>query len=731
MKIRTILLTTACAIAPLGSAAWAQADEETGASRDIIVTAQKRDQSLEDVPISITALSEERLSATNVTNFTEIDTLSPGMAISQTGPFFLPAIRGVTSQAISGGNENNIATYIDGIYQPNQLGLNFDLASVEAIEILKGPQGTLFGRNATGGAILVRTLDPSDKVEGRAKLSYGRFNDLRVQAYVSVPWGETVGFNIAALYRKSDGFLKNVPTAAYPKGFNSASHKELNIRTKLKFDTGEGFAATFALQYVDLVANGSAWQYVDPLPGAELIAATALGGINAGMTRLRNRTSYDGPNESKSEVVAPSLTLDFELAGLNVKTISSYQHIDQFTNIDIDGSLLPVARQITDHKNTAHSEEINVSSNIGDSVDWVAGLFYFSNRWLTGPNQLFQFGNGGARLANILKAKSWAAFADATVKATDRLSIIGGMRYSWEKRQQTPAFTYGGAHTFNGKSWSNLTPRIILQYELADRTNVYASFTKGFKSGSVDLNGNDIKPEKIDAFEAGFKTVKGNLRFDVAAYYYDYTNLQDQQVQAQPDLSLRTVQANVGSAEIYGADAQIDYTPSDDLSLFAGASWLHAKYTSYPGSAGVVPIAIPGKPLVRWGTPTGGQNLTGREMPRSPKLSLTGGFNYKIDAGSTGSFDIAGSASYKSSHNPNRSTFDAATGDYLYRQKGYALVNASVTWHSVGDTFEVSVFGRNLFDQQYNAVFDAFSTFGKYRQFGEPATYGVSVGANF
>ena len=133
MKIRTMLLATTCALAPFGTAAFAQDTEETGASRDIIVTAQKRAESLEDVPISITALSEERLEATNVTNFTEIDSLSPGMAISQTGPFFLPAIRGVTSQAISGGNENNIATYVDGIYQSNQLGLNFDLASIAGI----------------------------------------------------------------------------------------------------------------------------------------------------------------------------------------------------------------------------------------------------------------------------------------------------------------------------------------------------------------------------------------------------------------------------------------------------------------------------------------------------------------------------------------------------------------------------------------------------------------------
>lgn len=727
MKIRTMLLATTCALAPFGTAAFAQDTEETGASRDIIVTAQKRAESLEDVPISITALSEERLEATNVTNFTEIDSLSPGMAISQTGPFFLPAIRGVTSQAISGGNENNIATYVDGIYQSNQLGLNFDLASIAGIEILKGPQGTLFGRNATGGAILVRTLDPSDELEGKIKMSYGRYNDWRTQVYASVPVSETLGFNIAGLYRKSDGFLKNVPTPAQPKGFNSASHDELNIRTKLKFDTGEGFKATFALHYVDLEANGSAWQYTDR-PGAEMIAALRLGGAPAGMTRLRNRTSYDGPNESKSEVVAPSLTMDIELGDFTIKTISSYQHIRQFTNIDIDGSLLPIARQITDHKNTSHSEEINISSTIGESVDWVAGLFYFTNRWLTGPNTIFQGGVAGPRQANILKAKSWAAFADATAHVTDRFSIIGGLRYSWEKRQQTLSFPYGTTPSFNSGTWDNFTPRLVLQYELAPRTNIYASWSKGFKSGNVDLSGRTIEPEKIDAFEAGFKTVRGDLRFDAAAYYYDYTNLQDQQVQ-QANGGLLTVQANVGSAEIYGAEAQVDYTPTDALSLFAGLSWLHAEYKSYPGSAGVVPVPIPQTTFFAWTALP--QDLSGREMPRSPKFTFSGGATYTIDAGDTGSFDIAGSVSYKSSHNPNRSTFDALTGAYLYRQKGYALVNASLTWHSSDDMFEVSVYGRNIFDQQYNAVYDAFSTFGKYRQFGEPATYGVSVGVNF
>jgi len=639
--------------------------------------------------------------------------------------------------AISGGNENNIATYIDGVYQPNQLGLNFDLASVAGIEILKGPQGTLFGRNATGGAILVKTLDPGPDPEARIKMSYGRFNDWRTQVYISVPLGDIVGFNIAGLYRKSDGFLKNVPTATAPNGFDSAFHEELNIRSKLKWDNGDGVKATLAVHYVDLDANGSSWQYVDPLPGAELIASlpppngAGLSPVAAGMTRLRNRTSYDAPNESTSEVFAPSLTLEFELGGLDIKSISSYQDITQFTNIDIDGSLLPVARQITDHENTSYSQEINISSTIGDRVDLVAGAFYFRNRWLTGPNEIFLNGAGQGQQANILKAKSWAVFADATVSLTDSLFVTGGLRYSWEKRGQTAAFDFaGGARVFQFGTWDNFTPRLIMRYELADRTSIYASWSKGFKSGNIDLNANIIEPENVDAYEVGFKTVRGDLRFDAAAYYYDYTNLQDQQVQ-QRDGGLRTVQANVGSAEIYGAEAQIDYSPSESLSLFAGLAYLHARYKSYPGSAGVLPLPIPGTPFVSWGTPPGGQDLSGREMPRSPEFTFTGGVNYMIDAGSTGSFDLAGSVSHKSSHNPNRSTYDLATGAYLYRQKGFALVNASVTWHSPDDTYEISVFGRNIFDQKYNAVSDAFSTFGKYRHFGEPATYGVSVGVNF
>lgn len=719
MKYKTMLLATITLIAPI-STAHAQADNEewtSGAGREIIVTAQKRAEALEDVPISITALSEERLAATNVTNFTEIDALSPGAVISQTGPYFLPAIRGVTTQSISGGNENNIATYIDGIYQPNQIGLNFDLASVEGIEILKGPQGTLFGRNATGGAILVKTADPSSEFKGRIRMSYGRFNDWRTQAYVSVPLGDTLAFNFAGLYRNSDGFLKDI------SGFNSAPHKEVNIRSKLKFDSGN-FKAIVGLNYINLDTNSSVWQYTDR-PGAQLIANLQMGGIDAGMTTLRNRTSYSFKPQTKSEVFAPSLTMEFNVGSLKVKTISAYQDITQFTRIDIDGSKLPIARQDTDHKNTTHSEEINVSSSIGDSVDWVAGLFYFTNKWRTGPNRV----NLGAPTVNVLRAESWAAFADATVRATDNFFIIGGVRYSWEKRKQTPSHPIGSPNPAVGVgSWDNFTPRIVLRYELADRTNVYASFSKGFKSGNVDLNGRTIQPEKIDAYELGFKTVRGNLRFDAATYYYDYTNLQDNQTK-QYQGGLLTEQDNVASAEIYGAEAQFDYSASSQLNLFAGISWLHARYKSYPAASAVVPVAIPNTPFFSWTTLP--QDLSGKEMPRSPEWALNGGFNYKIDAGEIGSFDVAGNASYKSAHNPNRSSLDPATGGYLYRQKAYALVNASVTWRSIDEMFEVSVFGRNIFDQRYNAVYDAFTTFGKYRQFGEPATYGVSVGVNF
>lgn len=724
MKIRSILLTSACAVAPFGSAAFAQAandDVSSGAGREIIVTAQKRAEALENVPIAITALSEQRLAATNVTNFTDVTALSPGTTISNTGPFFLPAIRGVTSQGISGGNENNIATYIDGIYQPNQIGLNFDLASVESIEILKGPQGTLFGRNATGGAILVKTLDPGKDFEGRVKVSYARFNDFRAKAYLSVPLNDSLAFNIAALYRNSDGFMKDI------SGFDSASHKEVNVRTKLKYTSGSGFSAILGFTYINLNANNSVWQYVDN-PGAALIAAlpppNGLGGVNANMTTKPYTTSYSFPPQTKSEVFAPNLTTEFDIGGVHVKTISSYQDITEFTRIDIDGSPLPIARQDTDHKNTVHSEEINFSSKIGDRVDWVAGLFYFTNKWVTGPNSI----NFAAPTFNTLKAKSWAAFADTTVRLTDRLFLVGGLRYSWEKRSQSATYTATTAPVYTSGTWHNFTPRAVLRYEVADRTNVYASWSRGFKSGNVDLSGAIIKPEKIDAYELGFKTVTGKLRFDASTYYYNYRNLQDNQT-IQSGGGLLTMQGNVASARIYGAEAQADYTPIDNLDLFAGISWLHARYRSYPAASSIVKVAIPNTPFFSWTTIP--EDLSGKEMPRAPQWTLNGGFNYRIDAGGTGSFDVAGSVSYMSAHNPNRSTLDPATGDYLYRVPGYALVNASLTWHSTDKKYEVSVFGTNIFDKQYYAVYDAFSTFGKYVHYGEPATYGVSFGVNF
>jgi len=719
MKLKTCMLASAWAIsiAQMSTAAMAQSTGENAASNEIIVTAQKRSEALEDVPISITALSEDRLDQANITNFTDLGALAPGMVISATGPFFLPSIRGVTSQGIGSGNENNIATYIDGVYQPNQIGLNFDLASVKNIEILKGPQGTLFGRNATGGAILVTTRDPGKEFEGKLKFSYGRFNDRRLQGYLSVPLGENIGFNVAGLYQKGDGYMKDI------SGFDSAPREEINIRTKLKFTSAGGFSATLGLNYTNLDQNSSTWQYID-FPGAQLVATTRLGGINAGLTTIPYKTSYSFHPTTTSESINPTLTLDFKLGAINVKTISSYQDIKQFTLIDIDGSPLPIARQDTVHRDKVHSEEVNISSKIGDRVDWVAGLFYFRNWYFTGPNQI----NLGAPTESLLKSEAFAAFADATVRLTDSLFLVGGMRYSWEKKTVTLAHPFGTSAVPVTDSWNSFTPRVILRYQLADRTNIYASYSKGFKSGTIDQTGLLIQPEKIDAFELGFKTATRTLRFDASTFYYNYSNLQDSQT-VQGGGGLLTSQGNVAAAKIYGAEAQIDFTPVENLNLFGGVSWLHARYKSYPQASAIVAVAIPNTPFFTWTTAP--QDLKGKEMPRSPGLSLTGGFNYTVNGGGIGKFDLAGSVSYTSAQNPNRSTLNPATGAYMYRIGAYALANASVTWHSANDRFEASVFGRNIFDQQYYTVFDAFSTFGNYRQFGEPATYGVSVGVNF
>jgi len=690
---------------------------DAGASQDIIVTAQRRSEKLQDVPISITAISGESLASANIGGIQGLEKIAVGTQLSRTGVYLQPTIRGITTSVVGIGQENNVAIYVDGFYQPNQVGINLDFLAIDQVQVLKGPQGTLFGRNATGGAILISTLEPSFTPTGKIQASYGRFDDKRAQFYLSTGLSDTVAVDVAGLYRDSNGWIRDID------GSHTNEQGARTLRGKLLFKPNNELKLIAALSYD---------QVYDPtglsITPVGRVLATSIDPATPLALNRTNRTSLNFPPQTKSNSYTASLRGEYAFEG--GPTLSSYTYYNRERDhivYDIDASKLSLFEQDLIQKQRTFSQEFNLGGSNG-ALDWVIGAFYYNTKQYQARSVTLT-----AQTRGELRTRAIAAYADATYHLTDRLALTGGIR--WSKERRVYDFASGpvaGPLTTNvddvPKSWSSVTPRAVILYEVAPNSNVYASYSKGFKSGTFNTNVayvNTVDPEKVDAYEIGFKTANRGVRFDLAGYYYDYKDLQVAALQIV-DGQQQSRLANAAKAEIYGAEAQLVLPVNDRFDLHGGIAYTHARYKSFPGAPAQQPSPSTGFNESVF------ENWSGRRIIRAPDWTANLSADYRVPI-DYGALKIGANMSYSSKFTPTTAAF-TVPGDpdsgYKNQQDSYATVNLSLGWTDPDDHWNITIYGRNITDTRYKIV-DTSNAFADYRVFGEPATYGVTIGYTF
>lgn len=716
--------------------AFAQTSAEGGYSNDIIVTAQRRAERLENVPVAITAVSGDTLERTGVRQLGNIGQIAAGVQVNRGGSFTQPAIRGVSTLTLGYGFENNVAVYIDGFYQPDAVSINGDLVNLSNIQILKGPQGTLYGRNATGGAIVIETLAPSDVFTANGEISYGRFDDRRAKAYVSGPITEGVNFSVAGFYRHSDSYIKDV------EGFHTTPIRNATVRSKLEIKPTDNLTVTLGYNRVFTDdSRGLAYTY---------IAHHVYAGVTPKPANKPGTTSLNGrPDASvRMDEFTGKLVWNTDIGTLSSYT--SYAHRHSHSIFDIDGTKLQPSFSYADGlKQDTFQQSLDYAIDAIDGLDLVVGASYYQDR----------FNNRGARryagtifpaapdeYQNIrLATDAMAVYVDATLHVTDKLFLTGGARYADEHRsfQYETIAGYPGAVILPSRSpvsanFNSVTPRAVLRYEIADRTNVYISYTKGFRSGvfnpAVVPNpveaGIPVKPEKITSYEVGFKTASSKLRFDAAAYYYDYKDLQVAVTATAPP---RQILFNAPKAEIYGAEAQMNYTPIDDLQLRAGVAYVHARYKDFVDDAGN-PLAF-GTGLTGSGfNTTQRQDWSNQQMARAPTWTMNAGVDYTTELAG-GRLNGTVNASYTSSYViTNASLYGPVSpispNKQRYRQGAYGVVNVALNWTDASQHYTVGVYADNVTNTRYALIYSG-SALGDYKQYADPVTYGVRLGFKY
>lgn len=715
------------------SSAQPTSASSTGQIQDIIVTAQRRAESAQDVPIPLQSFSSDVLDRAAVRSTEDLTSIVGGLIIQPTAARPAIFVRGI------GTNSSNttpaVLTFVDGVYYP--FGQSLEFANVASIEVLKGPQGTLFGRNATGGVIQVTTKPPSTTLGGKFEIGYGNYETVEGSAYVTGGLSNNVAMDLALRYRhQNEGYGTNVFNGDDVFFTNKAS-----ARGRLRADLSDVTSLTLVGDYSE----------VEGTVGTTVAPAFGYGSVFAGgALRLRGPGEYypgeydvnAGPRTPsfRSKEWGVSGTLETEISSLTFRSITAYRESRENIVIDFDGTDLELVNlSISRSPRTAFTQEVQLLSDDRGPFQWVVGAFYYDFKGNTNPFSLdIKVPVPGCntpapapclRAANAVDTdKSIAAYGQATYEFLPDTRLTLGARYTIEKRKisgsvlvngvDDPARSGSLSQKFKEPTW-----RVALDHQFSPDIMVYGSVSRGFNAGL--FNGNSlagfrteaqnpaVRPEFLTAYEIGTKTdlLDRHLRINVSGFLYDYKDLQQQIYDTGAVVTI-----NAASAEIKGVDLDIIMRPTNSLTLSGSATYLDSKYKSYPAAPNYVPQANGSIVAV------GSLDAAGKTIVNAPRWSWTVGASHELLT-SIGTFTTSANLNYRGK------TFVDPVNRFVLPTR-YVL-DVTERWTDVNDQLFVSVWAKNLLDKQYDYAINILTPVGLVGNPAPPRTYGVSVGFNF
>ncbi|HEX7852731.1 MAG TPA: TonB-dependent receptor [Sphingobium sp.] len=736
------LIALACPAALHAQDTQPQAVTDSQGLQDIIVTAQRRAENVQNVPIAVTAVTGSALESAGISGTNALPQITPSVTFTRSGPSGLFFIRGVGTTNAAAGEEGANAFYVDGVYIADlgQTINNFN--NVERIEVLKGPQGTLFGRNATGGLIQVITRDPGDETVIKGKVGYGNYETSSGQIYAATPITDNLSADIAATgTSQTKGW-----------GYNVTQNKETRlggqwgVRSKWVWKPGDIVKFTLAGDYYRISENNAlAWRIADGYLG--------IGGTTSPCCQ---NASANDPQHSALKIWGVSLKTEADLGFASLTNLLSYRKTENHSFLDVDGGPSALLRFDYVSGTRSFQEELRLASTETKPLSWQAGLFYLRSVASNDQKQRgLAFGglNNGSNILAKLVTDSWAAFGELSYDITPTTHLTGGARYTEDKRmfratQTAVANNVPGAvlnfpsngDVFDRLSYNEWSYRAALRQDITDRINAYASFNHGFKAGTYSLQAPTqpaVRPQFIDAFEIGLKSelFDRKLRINLAAYHYDITDYQIRSV-----LAGTTALFNAGTVKVDGFDAEFEAAPLDNWRVYGGLTILDSHFGYFPNALFYYPTpatcttgsgtvaAPPGvTPGAATGPATGGVtpclgSAAGLTTPLAPKFTANLGGTYTIPLGEESKVLLNGLYSYNSGY--------AFEPDGVQRQASFSLINASVEYR-INEHFGVELWGNNLLNTRYYAQKITTAPFAALSSLSAPLTYGVNVKFDF
>ena len=713
---------------------------------EIVVTAQRRAESLQDVPITINALTGEQLSSSGIEYTTDLQFHVPGFVLSPNAQFGLPFLRGVGTDQITVGLEGSVAVHSNGVYLPRMVSSIMDFYDIERVEVIKGPQGTLFGRNATGGVINVTPRQPEEEFGGYVDFSAGNYETLRASGAVNVPMAENRAIlRVAALGSFDDGYATNPYL-----GGGSEETDVVSFRSQLLLQVTDDLSIRLFGDYTrDKSSRGQSAQL-------QPVYASNLGVVFGAPLYTDVRTqSADALLQLDLEDHGFGAEITWDPGSMEFKSLSSYREYEQTWALDFDVSELNLIFSAPSESSESILQEFQLASSGDGPLDWLAGAFLFFEK----PEQDFTLLFGAAPLGGTALSAGGlydSGIADITRVDTEAYAVFGqfsysfteawratlGLRYSYERKEvdynfallnipapataaelianrPTPGFSPFGDSPQD--SWSAFTPKFGIEYAMSGDVLWFVSATRGFKSGGFNslLFGASPALESVDeefiwSYEGGVKTtlMDGRLRSNAAFFYYDYTDLQ-QNVLTEEAIAAGNGFANVrniGDAEVWGLELELDLAAATNLFFDGQLAYLNTEIEQLQAADPNNPVDV---------------EQDGNDLPKSPEFSVSLGSEYHLPLDNLGNLVLRMEYSYRDR------IYYTLFNDPLAAAGSHNIVNGRLSLNSRNDNWSAAVYVRNLFDEEYEVGGFRGGAFGNIAQFGRPRTYGVNLKYNF
>jgi iron complex outermembrane recepter protein len=761
-------------------------------SGEIIVSARRRDEALQDTPVAITAINAAMLENKASTTIGDLQGAAPNLLITQQnsgGQAANLAIRGLTYADIEKSQEPTVGVVIDGVFIGTNTGQLLDFFDIEQIEVLRGPQGTLFGRNTIGGVINIRRTKPTMETGGKLEVSYGKFNTWATRAVLNVGDGETFGVKGWYFHNQSDGFHRNGVTGARSGGVNNE-----NFGASVLFKPRDSdFDALLTLEKQD--------QQFEPVNSnisrtGELFCLF----IPAAECNRNNTTDlytvFNSPAISTYKAPSATLEMNLQLGGVKVTSVTGYRESKEFQTQDFDASSVDLYYTLRQQKYHQWSQELRFAGDVGESFDYVVGGYFFSSKYdLTQHTRLFAFDTAVSPLVADTnpqsvtgKNTSYAVFGDFNLKLGEQIRLSFGGRYTHDTKELRNSFAATGLVGQGKRSFSKFTPKVGLDFRPNDDMMLYASWSRGYRSGGFSPRaatavtaGVAFQPETIDSYEIGgkFDLIDRKLQLNIAGFVSKYKDLQQNTTIPGGPTGNQTITSNVGSATIKGIEIDLTARPADGLKLTATAGFLDAKVkgfiagnsignvlptfvgTTPAGAAAVLALPLVGgnpDPLTSQytGTPTL-LDYSANNMIYAPKVSFSLGAEYTAKLGDTDlifnlGYRYIGQYDQQISLGPITGTLPNATvtagvltvtqpasplvvngNDPRVKSDKQGLLDASVTakFDVSGTEAYVTLWGRNIANDRGTSAAFTVAGLWSFASAREPATFGATLGVKF